>query len=738
MQGFQCGMQTDTCGTTIDCGMCPSGQFCVSGGKCMQLCQPETCAQQGFNCGAATDTCGMVINCGMCPVGQSCGAGGANKCGSGSGPACMAGQLCMQQTTCPGNATTSITGTVFAPNTVDPLPNTLVYVPNLGLAGLSHWTDGVVPSHCSCSADVQGDPLVNGVTDYKGNFTITNMPVGNNIPLVLQNGRWRRVVTIPNVPSCTSTNVNAVTSQAAMSMPNKQGETSPFDNIPKMGFVTGTLDALECALRKLGITDSEFTNPGNGGRVEMYKGAGGPGATIDATTPSETSLWTTQATINGYDMVYFACQGHQSDNPAAAQTNVVNYANAGGRVFATHYSYTWLYDVNPWMQTAEWYCTTPGCNPEQLGSFTSDPQIGYIDTSFPAGNTLAEWLFYIKASTTMGQMRIQTLRDDFKLVNPPTQRWVYLKDKGYTYDKTMHFTFDTPWQAAPTSLCGKVLYSDFHVEDSVTIGDTFPQECMQTCLDSVTFGACKPADGCTCSANANACKTDADCNVFTPQEKMLEFFLFDLGGCVQPPTCTPASCAGQNVQCGPAPDGCGNIIMCGSCPSGQSCIAGKCQQVCQPESCAAQHFICGNQGDGCGNIQNCGSCPAGMSCSNGVCTMGGCQPKSCAAQGLTCGMTGDTCGNILNCGNCLAGEICGGGGKPGQCYKPPCTPTTCVAQGYNCGETPDGCNSCTMTADCPTGETCVQGTCVLNCGMCTGNQICGGGGTPNVCGGGAN
>ncbi len=33
---------------------------------------------------------------------------------------------------------------------------------------------------------------------------------------------------------------------------------------------------------------------------------------------------------------------------------MINYANAGGRLFATHYSYSWLYNIAPFSGTATW------------------------------------------------------------------------------------------------------------------------------------------------------------------------------------------------------------------------------------------------------------------------------------------------------------------------------------------------------------------------------------------------
>src|SRR5260221_10294963 len=100
----------------------------------------------------------------------------------------------------------------------------------------------------------------------------------------------------------------------------------------------------------------------------------------------------------------------------------------------------------------------------------------------------------------------------------------------------MHYTFNTPVGAMPANQCGKVLYDDFHVEDAFTSGVTFPGECTVAGM--------------------------------SPQEKMLEFMIFDLGSCVTPSTCAPKTCAQQGATCGPIGDGCGNIEQCGMCPTG--------------------------------------------------------------------------------------------------------------------------------------------------------------------------
>src|SRR5262249_34021892 len=153
---------------------------------------------------------------------------------------------------------------------------------------------------------------------------------GSNIPLVIQTGRWRRQVTLAPIVACQDNPAL----DGTLRLPRNKTE----GDIPHMAFATGRVDALECVLRKVGVDDSEFTKPSGTGRIHMYLGSGAAGANAGSGTPSETQLWS-QANINQYDMVLFPCQGAQYDKPTVAQQSIINYANAGGRVFATHYSY---------------------------------------------------------------------------------------------------------------------------------------------------------------------------------------------------------------------------------------------------------------------------------------------------------------------------------------------------------------------------------------------------------------
>src|SRR3954453_20456216 len=89
--------------------------------------------------------------------------------------------LCLQQVVCTHPAvTTTVTGTVFAPNGVDPVYNALVYVPN-GAAGAP--TYGVLPYppgvQCRpCGSEETVLPVVSALRGVDAKITLKNMPVG--------------------------------------------------------------------------------------------------------------------------------------------------------------------------------------------------------------------------------------------------------------------------------------------------------------------------------------------------------------------------------------------------------------------------------------------------------------------------------------------------------------------------------------------------------------------------------
>jgi Abnormal spindle-like microcephaly-assoc'd, ASPM-SPD-2-Hydin len=389
----------------------------------------------------------------------------------------------LQQVSCAGGGTTSISGTVYAPNGTDPLPNVLVYIPNAPVAafapGVSCPAAGTPPS---------GSPLVGTTTAVDGTFTLTDVPVGTSLPLLIQSGRWRRQVVVPITTACANTAFST-------RMPQNQSE----GDIPKIAVATGAADAVECVLRKVGIADSEFTDPGGTGRVNLFSGSHDAGAQIDTATPSENALMGDFATLSAYDLLMLPCEGAQYTQPDAQLGNLIQFANAGGRVYSSHFSYVWMYQNGPFAGTADWAV-------EQAAPASG---IATVNAGFSGGQALSQWLQLVGASTVPGQIAVSQTKHDLDGVIAPTQSWLTLNDSA-DGNPVMQFVFDAPVGAA-TNQCGRVLFNEYHVEGPTTTptGVIFPNECSTAAM--------------------------------TPQEKLLEYSLFELTTDGGPPTLTPAA-----------------------------------------------------------------------------------------------------------------------------------------------------------------------------------------------------
>jgi len=835
-RGYVCGQAVDNCGNVLDCGTktCPNaGDTCIQG-KCKPptacVVDPKTtCAGRGYTCGPAADNCGNLLNCGpsTCATpGWTCG-GGSDASGNPIPGVCGCTGACSQIPTCSPGTTTTLTGKVYDPAGRNPLYHVLVYIANNPSdPALKTFTPGITCDVCGASA--AGSPLIStpGATDppageytgVDGSFTLKNVPAGN-VTLVIQLGRWRRTFPINVAKPCLP---NAIADKTLL-MPS----TKQQGNIPLMAMVTGNADSLECVLRKMGIAASEFTDPAQGGRVQFYKGSGNPGQTIDAATPNQSALFASvggKPVINGYDMTILSCQGEPVTETGPDQALLRSYADQGGRVFSTHYSYTWLTnnDATPgaavgtadnWSEVAKWHVDEN----DRAGS-----AVGIIDkVSNPKGNAFQGWLEAVGASApASGTTNVIVIRHDTDAISSvagQTQQWLYRngddarvcsldgnacvggtgctpkvcgvrtqdacnsnadcnpkvcrnrtqqacnvdQDCGnrgpcvtntcqdntcggfnYTGQHTpLHFTFNTPvnlkqdlTKVPPAVQCGRVLFSDFHVFDANENGETFPAECGKgysrpngnangtcttdaQCTGACTAGKCPWGTACTTSAQcASTCSGGVCLDPMNPQEKLLEFMIFDLGSCVPPAkTCVPKKVCPAGQDCGYAPDGCGGLVACGKCPTGEACGVGqppvpnKCGKVtCTPTGCPATQQ-CGYASDGCSGVANCGMCPAGQTCNNGKCGSTTCAPKTCTDQGIECGQAGDECGKVITCPACPSSEAC----ISGKCVPVTCMPQTCAAQGIECGQAADGCgNMIASCGDCPSGDLCVAGQCV--------------------------
>jgi hypothetical protein len=489
------------------------------------------------------------------------GGEGGNGGGDGSNGACT-GLQC-QIHSCPGVTTgTTVTGHVYDPAGNNPLYNVVVYVPNTTVDPLP----AAPTNECgACNSLYSGQPVAAGITDATGKFTMNNSPEGTNIPLVVQIGKWRTQLVIPKITSCGTGDANNLDKTLApykIALPQVAGVSAAADptkglqqDIPNIAISTGGADSLECLLRRIGVSASEYTpGAGGAGHIHIFQGAGEfgndgyPAAKMatGVTPASSLSLWDSASDLSPYDILILSCEGQPTSDlepdggvlgpdgglpqlTVANQTALQDFTAAGGRAFLSHFHYAWL-NTGPFATPAlaGW---GPGPNPIEDKGSTTSTTMGDIATTFPKGLAFDQWLGVTDALTGT-QLPIVEAKDNavVSAADTPSQAWITADQNAILVNSntgvptttsaagaTEYFTFDTPIGGAGTddagapTYCGRVVYSDLHV--GAASGDygggTDPTPTVPT--------------GC-----AN--------QPLSPQEKALEFMLFDLSSCVTPDT----------------------------------------------------------------------------------------------------------------------------------------------------------------------------------------------------------
>jgi hypothetical protein len=396
---------------------------------------------------------------------------------------------------------TSISGTVYDPAGKNPLPHAYVFVPTDPNGKLPAIGPGAKTCN-TCDLPI-GSYVAATMSDASGAFSLTGVPTGTHVPIVVQLGKWRREV-FATTTSCQ----NTVLTPALTRLPATQSE----GDMPAMALVTGGADNLGCLLAGIGISAQEFKSPHAGGRLDVYKGlpapisglvGGAPGLSNgttagDCTSDNANCVWQSKSNLEAYDIVLLSCQGSTFDATLDAGGSVNNVTAAskqamhdwlgeGGKVFATHFHYTWFANgPSDFQGLATW-----------LGSSNASGQGTYmIETSFPKAQDFANGLADA-GLTTNGGLAMTTVGNSVSSVNPPGLAWI--KDPSDQHTKYLSFT--TPVGGA----CGKAAFSDAHAGGAPS-GD-LPASCTSGTL--------------------------------TAEEKALELLFFDLSACVSDDTKAP-------------------------------------------------------------------------------------------------------------------------------------------------------------------------------------------------------
>jgi hypothetical protein len=405
--------------------------------------------------------------------------------------------------TCSGPGT-SVSGTVYDPAGNNPIPHAFVFVPTDPGGAIPAIVPGARTCD-SCSLPI-GSYVAATTSDATGSFSLDGVPTGTHVPIVVQIGKWRREVFV-STTSCQNTVLPA--SDTHLPASRAQGD------MPAMALLTGGLDDLGCFLFRMGIEAGEYTSPHAGGRVDVYQGLGlggasGPGlsnGTAGNCTNTSCPLWSSKGSLESYDIVLLACEGDTFDatEPADAglagmvsggSANVTSagkqamhdWLGEGGKVFATHFHYTWFMNGPADFQgVASW-------KGYSLGTGTGSDA---IVTTFPKGQDFRTELADAGALQASGNLALTGLADSVATVNPPTLGWI--RDPSTT--DTKYLTFTTPVGGT----CGKAAFSDLH------------------------------AGGAPSGNIPGACASQA----LSAQEKAMELLFFDLSACVSDDSMAP-------------------------------------------------------------------------------------------------------------------------------------------------------------------------------------------------------
>jgi hypothetical protein len=261
----------------------------------------------------------------------------------------------------------------------------------------------------------------------------------------------------------------------------------------------------------MGISVGEFTSDTGSGRVHLY--AGGPkfsdGRGAELIQPADylseaTTLWASPTKLANYDMLLMSCEGSQYEaekQPYLA--NIEGYANVGGRLLLGHLQSYWLRGGSTALRGTADYIG--------VGEDLPEPTTATIDDTFPKGAALADWLLGIGASGTRAQLTLYQGQHSVSGVVPPTARWIYATNPNENNATSIqHLTFNAPPDQPLSSQCGRVAFTDMHV-NAMTSDNSSPDEPFPT--------------GCTMN--------------WTPQARALAFLVYDLARCVASDSAVP-------------------------------------------------------------------------------------------------------------------------------------------------------------------------------------------------------
>jgi hypothetical protein len=246
-------------------------------------------------------------------------------------------------------------------------------------------------------------------------------------------------------------------------LPRRQSE----GEMPHIALTSGC-DPVGCALRKIGIDMSELGTSANPTRaVHVFDGSPWVGG---GAWPKAQILWKDPSLMKTYDQVIFSgeCLPMLDTKGAPGQEAfqvVTEYLASGGRILTTGSMFNWYKLSSDPLLASVAVIPGPG------GATQGGEQAIAIDSGFPKGKALAEWLFNLYPTMVKGKPTgFSWVYDNISSVDgAKAQVW----GVGPGGTKPRIFSVNTPVGKPVATQCGKAVHVDAHVSVDTSMDASF-------------------------------------------------------------------------------------------------------------------------------------------------------------------------------------------------------------------------------------------------------------------------
>ena len=312
----------------------------------------------------------------------------------------------------------------------------VVFVPNDPNGALTPIKQGTDTCN-TCDVSI-GDYVTATISGPDGKFTLTGVPATTHVPLVVQIGKWRREVFLSQVTGCTDNAIAGLVDDAPPREAIRGGHSADGPRHRRRG------QPRAASSRASGSTRASTRRPTRaggststrgwavagaaaswGGRRRGAPGLSSGGTAGDCTTDNPDLRLELEGQprgvrhrppgLRGRHVRSRGVQQSTTNKTTTSKQALHDWLDEGGKVFATHFHYTWFKNGPADFQgVATWLGHSGG----------QDNALYTIDTSFPKGMVFNQWLGNVGALSG-SQINLTSVAESVSTVNAPTQRWIY-------------------------------------------------------------------------------------------------------------------------------------------------------------------------------------------------------------------------------------------------------------------------------------------------------------------------